>query len=415
MSRSRMEVNHLTIDECVFEKALQRKLSNETARILEIKYYYLSEKGVNFLSDLYEIRIKYTVPSNNEITKETKLVQAINVIVKVEPLNELLHSIVSQQDLFDTELKVLRDVLPRIKKFVSHQLGPDLLYGCDDSRIIIMENLMERGFVMKDRQKGLSLAHCRLVLQQLARLHAGSVAVFEKDPEMVKSFIDGGILSTKCPKSFIRMMEVSLLRIAEEMKKWSDEKCACTAGKLIKLSETIGEDCIHIYDYDNDEFCVLNHGDCWINNIMFEENEKGQPVELLLVDYQMSVYTSPVIDLLYFLNICPEFDLKYTQDNYFLKIYLDTLEETMKNIGCKRKPPTMKELKEAMHKRRLYAVFSGVILYLRMMADKEDTEDFILLFDKLSGETRLDVFKNPDAVKLAHKMIPIMNERGYFD
>mgnify|MGYP004573538529 CR=1 FL=1 len=87
----------------------------------------------------------------------------------------------------------------------------------------------------------------------------------------------------------------------------------------------------------------------------------------------------------------------------------------MKDIGCKREPPTMKQLREAMHKRRLYAVFSGVILYLRMMADKEDTEDFVLLFDKLSGETRLDVFKNPDAVKLAHKMIPIMNERGYFD
>ncbi|KOX74964.1 hypothetical protein WN51_12648 [Melipona quadrifasciata] len=308
-----MEVNHLTLDERVFEKALRKKLSNETARILEIKYYYLSEKGVNFLSDLYEICIKYMVPSNNEITKETKSEQAANVVVKVEPLNELLHSIVSEQDLFDTELKVLRDVLPRIKEFVSHQLGPDLLYGCDVSRIIIMENLIERGFVMKDRQKGLSLLHSRLVVQQLARLHAGSVAVFEK------------------------------------------------------------------------------------------------------IDYQMSVYTSPAVDLLHFLNICPEFDLKYTQDNYYLKIYLDTLEETMKNIGCKRKPPTMKQLKEAMHKRRLYAVFCGVILYLRMMADKEDTEDFVLLFDELSGETKLDVFKNPDAVKLAHKMIPIMNERGYFD
>ncbi|KAF3420470.1 hypothetical protein E2986_06128 [Frieseomelitta varia] len=410
-----MEVNHLTIDERVFEKVLRRKLSNETVRILEIKYYYLSEKGMNFLSDLYEIHIRYTVPSNNDKTNETKLEQAINVVVKVEPLNELLHSIVSQQDLFDTELKVLRDVLPRIKKFVSPQLGPDLLYGSSDSRILIMENLLERGFAMKDRQKGLPLQHCRLVLQQLARLHAGSVAVFEENPEIVDSFIDGGILSSKCPKTFIRMMEVSLLRIAEQMKMWSDEKCARTASKLIKLSETIGAECVHIYDYDIDEFCVLNHGDCWINNIMFKENEKGQPVELLLVDYQMSVYTSPAIDLLYFLNICPEFDLKYTQDDYFLKIYLDTLEETMKNIDCKRKPPTMKQLREAMHKRRLYAVFSGVILYLRMMADKEDTEDFVLLFDKLSGETKLDVFKNPDAVKLAHKMIPIMNERGYFD
>ncbi|CAD1476380.1 unnamed protein product, partial [Heterotrigona itama] len=408
-----MEVNHLTIDECVLEKALRRKFSNETVKILHAEYYSLSEKGLNFLSDLYEIHIRYTdISSNNEKTKESK---SVNVVVKVEPLNELLHSIVSQQDLFVTELKVLRDVLPRIKRFVSQQLGPDLLYGCNDSRILIMENLIERGFAMKDRQKGLSLEHCRLVLQQLARLHAGSVAVFEQDPEIVESLTDGGILSTKCPKTFIRMMEVSLLRIAEELRSWPDEKCACTASKLMKLSGTIGAECTHIYDHDADEFCVLNHGDCWINNIMFRENQNGQPVELLLVDYQMSVYTSPAVDLLYFLNICPEFDIKYTEDDYFLKIYLNTLEETMKDTACKRKPPTMMQLKEAMHKRRLYAVFSGVILYLRMMANKEDTEDFVLLYDKLSGETRMNVFKNPDAVKLAHKMIPIMDERGYFD
>lgn len=129
----------------------------------------------------------------------------------------------------------------------------------------------------------------------------------------------------------------------------------------------------------------------------------------------MAVYTSPVIDLLYFLNICPEFEVKYDNDDDFLKLYLHTLEETMKNIACKRKPPTMEQLKEAIHKRRIYAVFSGVVLYLRMMGSKEDTEDFEELLTKLLGETKMDVFKNPDAVKLAHKMIPIMNERGYFD
>ena len=87
----------------------------------------------------------------------------------------------------------------------------------------------------------------------------------------------------------------------------------------------------------------------------------------------------------------------------------------MKNIACKRKPPTMEQLKEALHKRRIYAVFSGVVLYLRMMGSKEDTEDFEELLTKLLGETKMDVFRNPDAVKLARKMIPIMNERGYFD
>lgn len=79
------------------------------------------------------------------------------------------------------------------------------------------------------------------------------------------------------------MMEVSLLRIANEIQKWSSEKYANAANKLIKLSSTIGTRCVDAYSYDVDEFCVLNHGDCWINNLMFRENEKGQPIEVLLV------------------------------------------------------------------------------------------------------------------------------------
>ncbi|XP_050477926.1 uncharacterized protein LOC126867485 isoform X2 [Bombus huntii] len=409
-----MEVNPLKIDEAIIEKALRNKLSDETVRVLEIQLNCMSEKGLNFLSDLYKAHIRYTASSIKK-KEETKSERSISLVIKAEPLRELSRDIVRQQNLFLIELKVLRDVLPKMKEFVYHQLGPNLLCDFDDPRILVMENLINRGFIMKDRQKGLSFEHCRLVIQQLARLHAGSVAVFEKDPQIIESFIDTGIVSTKCPKAFIRMMEVSLLRIANEIQRWSSEKYTSAANKLIKLSPTIGTRCIDVYNYDVDEFCVLNHGDCWINNLMFRENEKGQPIEVLLVDYQMAVYTSPVIDLLYFLNICPEFHVKYDNDDDFLELYLHTLQETMKNIDCKRKPPTMEQLKEAIHKRRIYAVFSGVVLYLRMMGSKEDTEDFEELLTKLLGETKMDVFRNPDAVKLAHKMIPIMNERGYFD
>lgn len=104
-----------------------------------------------------------------------------------------------------------------------------------------------------------------------------------QDPELIEFFKDGGIVSANCPQIFIRMMEVSLLRIGNEIGKWSDEKCASTASKLIKLAETIGSRCTDAYNYDANEFCVLNHGDCWINNMMFKENEKGQPIDVLLV------------------------------------------------------------------------------------------------------------------------------------
>lgn len=174
-----MEVSHLKIDEAIIEKALRNKLSDETVRVLEIQLNCMSEKGLNFLSDLYKAHIRYTA-SPTKKKEETKSERSISLVIKAEPLRELSRDIVRQQNLFLIELKVLRDVLPKMKEFVYHQLGPNLLCGFDNPRILVMENLINRGFIMKDRQKGLSFEHCRLVIEQLARLHAGSVAVLEK-------------------------------------------------------------------------------------------------------------------------------------------------------------------------------------------------------------------------------------------
>ncbi|XP_031834349.1 uncharacterized protein LOC116427758 isoform X2 [Nomia melanderi] len=408
-----MEMISSKVDEHVLEAALQKQLSVETLKILSVKIDFLSEKGSNFLSDLYKVTVKYTDASKNE--EKSKSEHSTDVIIKLEPKEEIPLELVQQQDLFPVESKVLRNVLPMIRDLVGHLIGPSLLHCLDHPRVLIMENLHKKKFLMKDRQKGLSFQHCRLVMQILAKFHAGSVAVHERNPELIESFEDGGIVSKKCPEAFLRLMEVSLLRIGHQVKNWSDEKCVQAAAKIIKMAELIRTQCIEVYDHDSDEFCVLNHGDCWINNIMFKENERGEPVDLRLVDYQMAVYTSPAIDLLYFLNICPELSVKYDHDDYFIGVYLNTLKETMERIGCKTKPPTLEQLKKAIHKRRAYAVFSGMVLYLRMMANKEDTEDFTTVLKLYSGETKMDVFKNPDSVKLALKMIPIMNEKGYFD
>ncbi|KZC06800.1 PREDICTED: uncharacterized protein LOC107195073 [Dufourea novaeangliae] len=408
-----MEVKSLRIEQHMLEEAVQQQLSTGTIKILNITSRCISARGFNFLSDLFKVSVKYRVASKNE---HSKLERSTDLIIKLEPFKEFAREIVQQQDLFQIELKVLRDVLPKIADLVDHPIGPCLWYSCDNPYVFIMEDLNKQGFVMKCRQKALSFEQCCLVIQTIAKFHAGSVAVHERNPGILESFENGGIVSKKCPQNCFRMMQVSLLRIGDQLKNWTDvESCAKAAPKIIKLAESIGTKCINVYKYDSDEFCVLNHGDCWINNVMFKDTEQGKSVDVRLVDYQMSVYSSPAIDLLYFLNICPEFSVKYDNDDYFLELYLSTLKETMKSIGCKTKPPTMKELKEAIHKRRVYAVFAGVVLYLRMMANKEDIEDFTEVVKNCGGETKMDVFRNPDAVKLAKKMIPVMNERGYFD
>ncbi|KAL6449102.1 hypothetical protein ACFW04_000659 [Cataglyphis niger] len=400
-----------TIIKQFFKMVLRKEFCDETINVLHIESNSNLTKGTNFLSDFFKVRISYTIPSKND---KKIPIQIADIVMKSEPISGIQLTMVRDQGLFICELTMLKEVLPKIEKLVQKQLGPKLWYGSPEFRILVMENLSERGFFMKDRQKGLPMEHCLLVIEQLAKLHAGSVALYEKEPKLIESFKNGGILSANCPASFMRMSEVSLLNVSKAIRGWT-EKYARIANKLDKLVKTFRDRCTNIYKYDTNEFCVLNHGDCWINNIMFKENDNGKLSDVLMVDYQMSVYSSPAIDLHYFLSICPQIEIKFENDDFLLNSYLKILTNTMISIGCATKAPTMEKLKAALHKRRICAVFAGVILNLRMMADAKDTEDFVVLLEKLQGETKMDVFKNPDTVILAQKMIPIMDQRGYFD
>jgi hypothetical protein len=55
--------------------------------------------------------------------------------------------------------------------------------------LIIMQDLASLGFRMVDRQVGLDLAHCLIVVRRLATFHAASVILYQQDPECMAPFL----------------------------------------------------------------------------------------------------------------------------------------------------------------------------------------------------------------------------------
>lgn len=166
-----------TIVKQFFKMVLRKEFCDETINVLHIESNSNLTKGTNFLSEFFKMRISYTILSKND-KKISR--QIADIVMKSEPISGIQLTMVRDQGLFICELTMLKEVLPKIEKLVQKQLGPKLWYGSPEFRILVMENLSERGFVMKDRQKGLSMEHCLLVIEQLAKLHAGSVALYEK-------------------------------------------------------------------------------------------------------------------------------------------------------------------------------------------------------------------------------------------
>merc|ERR1719309_1366226 len=52
------------------------------------------------------------------------------------------------------------------------------------------------------------------------------------------------------------------------------------------------------------------HGDFWSNNIMFKYNQSDEPVDLVLVDFQLISVCHPAYDILYLLHLSSDLEFR---------------------------------------------------------------------------------------------------------
>lgn len=70
---------------------------------------------------------------------------------------------------------------------------------------------------------------------------------------------------------------------------------------------------------------VITHGDAWQNNLMFKNDKNGIPMEISMLDWQVSRIASPLLDVMYFIFSCTTKELRDAHYDDFLKTYHHTL------------------------------------------------------------------------------------------
>lgn len=163
-------------------------------------------------------------------------------------------------------------------------------------------------------------------------------------------------------------------------------------------------------------FKVLNHGDVWVNNFLYKYKD-GKPQEVIFVDYQLCHYTTPGMDLNYFINTSPNNEIRQNQSDQLIQMYYNEFASTLAHLNL-LKIPTLEDLYREISRCEFYGfmAISGILPIF--LLDKSESKDSHLekVGDAEEGdEIRNAMYYNKKYQTAAKAILPRFNEHGVLD
>jgi hypothetical protein len=102
----------------------------------------------------------------------------------------------------------------------------------------------------------------------------------------------------------------------------------------MNIAENMAQTMSSCTDIDASEpYAVLNHGDCWMNNFLYHYDKRGRAEGIVFIDWQISRYCSPVVDLMYFIFICTDKQMRDKHFDELINLYHRSLKEFLDHLG----------------------------------------------------------------------------------
>ncbi|XP_069690940.1 uncharacterized protein [Periplaneta americana] len=357
------------------EKALRSAEGDNNITVISTEVKAATAAGDNYASDMHRVVVKFRQGNETE---------GISIIVKASKQESegVIAKMMSERNLFDQETAAFSIMFPAMYKLLdevpslnNQPFSAKYLYSDshETASIIALEDLKVKGFRLADnRMSGLDLKHCLLVVRTIARIHAASLVQHQKDSTMFEPFMDN-LFSIDKDIGMREFIEGNISRVAKEVDTWPEYKDRF-AKKLHKLRDTAVEKW-RLGISRNGESNVLCHGDPWLNNMMFRYSEDTAEVqEFRFVDFQLTYWTSPAVDLHYFMYTSASAEA-LDHSELLIQEYHNTLCEILTLLKHPHLQPTMGLINEELEKRGFFAVLCSIVLRSVAMADRSKVTD----------------------------------------
>ncbi|XP_047492827.1 uncharacterized protein LOC125041686 [Penaeus chinensis] len=355
------------------------------AELLSWKIQDFTKKGDNYACFVTSVQVRFRLGGEEE-ERATSYVAKLNPRRANEGLNEMIGKI------FYREGTVFTKVIPAMNQILSRLGCPPIAvakcFFCsleESKEVLILEDLRPRGFKMWDRRRGIDATHARLVLQEIGRFHAASLLLESELPgkDILRTYsLDDHFMSSETTKkTFSEMASCQLEGTAHILEKIPKYERVCQW--LHKTKDEYMDMFIEMLDPANYKppFFVLNHGDCWNNNLLFRYDDTGSPVQVMLVDLQVVRKVSPALDLNYFLYSSFNGPVRKQNLEEFLKVYHDAFCHVMSTGGFEQ-PFSVDQLRDEFRDKMLFGCLSGMMLIPIVLSEDEDVVDFDVKSDE---------------------------------
>ncbi|XP_069696145.1 uncharacterized protein [Periplaneta americana] len=346
-----MEVSQFTTVEITKEELeylLHPQLGSDV-KVENFKTWPLTQPGENYGSTILAAEI-------NVQQKDKK--STLHLVIKEVPPSEFLRFSFDTDVTFNKEAKayqlvsveyerlqkekgVLRskfvNVFPKFYGARTNKTG-DTCLKADNTAVILLENLKLSGYHTGDRLKGLNLQHMELGVVQLARFHALSVALKLLKPKVFQEtvlkacdrFSLGGITNDELRETWILSTVKDIGDISECLPYIEKIESALRENIMIMANP--------LPPVPREPFAAFIHNDFWVNNMMFKYRDSDvefeNPVDIKFVDFQLTLYSSPVSDLIFFLYSSAADGVIEKHCDSLIRLYHQNFMDCLTDLKC---------------------------------------------------------------------------------
>ncbi|ETN60248.1 Juvenile hormone-inducible protein [Anopheles darlingi] len=396
------------------EGILRREQRENAIKVESFKVVAPLAKGENYSSDILRVTINYTTGSHNHRTQ--------TYIIKVSFGRDEDNDLLDVYDVFKREIAAYDVVMPKVEQLLSSigynkRLAP-VAHAIHSTTIkhFVFEDLSLQGYKPVDRAAGLSFSQLQMVLEKVAKFHAATAVLYTIDEESMASHHYRNI-SEDVPH-FYPLFQNSVVACGEQASTWPTTK-GRIAEKLLALERTIIAKGCQVYTRnERDWFSVLNHGDLWVNNVMYKvEPRTGKPLDVLLVDYATGFFGSPAIDLSYLLFTSAANDVTVDDFDLLLQHYHAELVDTLTKLKYGKRIPTLLDIQiEMLRKGHNGVMFSTFLIPLRLLEDTANADlGGLLGRSEEAIAFRQRLFSHPRYQDRMEYLLNFYDRKGYLD